>query len=538
MRFGDPDGLEVYSPKYAAMLRKIGEARGSSLVYSQFLDMEGIGIFRVAMDVNGYAPIQIIPTGGGNYAFSPETEASLRKGPGAQPRYMTFSGGESDEIRALSLNIFNAKFAELPEQMNKVLTESGYTDNKRGEICRVFCITSAGAEGLSLRNVRAVHIMEPYWNEVRLRQVKGRAIRIGSHLDLPEAERDVSIYTYVSCFSEEAQSGKSDDYRIDEALAINDVQTLDADTAKGLGIRGSAIGAASTKGLVLTTDEMLQMVAMKKKKLLGALEGIMKSAAVDCELNIEQNKDEGFECLPLRGNVGDFLYHPLLNEDIKLAMRVRRGEAEAPGAAVGPAERRGAQEEEGALGLPTRRFVPAPLEPPLAELAAAQAAAPTDAVPAEEEFAVDPEELARKKAMQRLADHVRAFYKGVKASQDQIDKVDDLVEKYKGGIWTRLENKYPADVVKKYAEAWKSGSEPAGVPAAPVPVPKPAGREFFQAYKGKEYKVREKLDADGNPIGFYLMFPKDSTLVVGEAGYNPATKKPKPPVTFVEGYVP
>ncbi len=61
---------------------------------------------------------------------------------------------------------------------------------------------------------------------------------------------------------------------------------------------------------------------------------------------------------------------------------------------------------------------------------------------------------------------------------------------------------------------------------------------IFQAYKGKEYKAREKLGPDGTPIGFFLIFPKDSDTIVGEAAYNPTTKKPMPPVTFVEGYVP
>ena len=42
----------------------------------------------------------------------------------------------------------------------------------------------------------------------------------------------------------------------------------------------------------------------------------MKSAAVDCELNYKENKDGTFQCLTLEGKVGDFLYHPELNQDI------------------------------------------------------------------------------------------------------------------------------------------------------------------------------------------------------------------------------
>ena len=306
MTLGGADGLANYSAKYAAMLEKIIAAPGSSLVYSQFLDMEGVGLFRVAMEVNGFAPIEIV-LGGGTVAFSKATEESLKK---KQPRYMTFSGGEKPEVRRAALDIFNAKFAELPESMNKILAEAGYTDNKLGDLCRVFCITSAGAEGLSLRNVRAVHIMEPYWNEVRLRQVKGRAIRIGSHLDLPENQRDVSIYTYISCFSEAAQRERVGDNKIDETLLLHD--SVDAKKALEVGI---PIKPGMT-AYVLTTDEMIYTISERKRKIIEALECILKTAAVDCELSYKQNKDGTFRCLPLKGKVGDFIYHPILADDI------------------------------------------------------------------------------------------------------------------------------------------------------------------------------------------------------------------------------
>jgi len=306
MTMGGADGLAVYSAKYAAILERVAAAPGSSLVYSQFLDMEGIGIFRVAMEVNGYAPIEI--TNVGNVlAFSKATEESLRR---KQPRYMTFSGGEEQEVRRAALDIFNAKFAELPESMNKILKEAGYTDNKQGELCRVFCITSAGAEGLSLRNVRAVHLMEPYWNEVRMRQVKGRAIRIGSHLDLPEDQRDVSIYTYISSFSEAAQRERTGDNRIDETLLLHD--SVDAKRATELGLPIKP--GMST--YVLTTDEMIHTIAERKRKIIGSLECLLKAASVDCELSYKQNKDGTFRCLPLKGKVGDFIYNPILEQDI------------------------------------------------------------------------------------------------------------------------------------------------------------------------------------------------------------------------------
>ena len=305
-----PDGLELHSPKFAEMLKRIAAAPGSSLVYSQFLDMEGIGIFRIAMDVNGYCPIEIVKTPAGP-AFSARTIDSLKKGPGGQPRYMTFSGSEEEDIRRLALDVFNAKLEELPENLKSVLEKYGFVNNHTGEIARVFCITSAGAEGLSLKCVRAVHIMEPYWNDVRLKQVKGRAIRIGSHLELPEKDRDVSIYTYLSVFSEEAQLARTGEYRIDETIRIVDqISKKDAAAFK------LPIPPAASQ-YILSTDESLYLIAERKKTITNNLESTMKSAAVDCELNIQENRDGTFKCLPLKGKVGDFLYHPELATDIR-----------------------------------------------------------------------------------------------------------------------------------------------------------------------------------------------------------------------------
>lgn len=306
----NPLGLSIHSPKFLAILRNIAAAPGSSLVYSQFVEMEGIGIFRIVMDVNGYAPIEIVSTGSGSYKFSDRTEKSFRENP-EQYRYITFSGSESDDVRQLALNIFNSNYNELPESITSVLLDSGFDNNREGQTCRVFCITSAGAEGISLKNVRAVHIMDPHWNEVRLKQVKGRAIRLGSHLDLAESERNVRIYTYLSVFGKQAQTAKLGPIMIDATIRTKD--SLERKDAVDAELPIPQESATYT----LTSDERLFVISERKKKIITKLETVMKSAAVDCELNYNQNKDGSFKCLTLEGKVGDFLYHPDLQTDIR-----------------------------------------------------------------------------------------------------------------------------------------------------------------------------------------------------------------------------
>jgi hypothetical protein len=277
------------------------------------------------MEANGFVPIEIFYRWQtDSVEFSKRTIASLKKGPGAKEnRYLKFTGAEVDLVRKLAIDLFNARFSELPPSLASVLIEAGWTDNKQGQLCRVFCITSAGAEGISLKNVRRVHIMEPYWNDVRLAQVKGRAVRICSHMDLPYNpdpklnQRTVEVFTYISVFSEAAQKAKSEavgaargDVTIDETIALRD--GLPAKEAKTLGFPVPE----GAEEYILTSDERLLFVAEQKRKVITGLERIMKSAAVDCRLNTYDNDDGSYTCLTLRGKVGDFMYHPLLQQDI------------------------------------------------------------------------------------------------------------------------------------------------------------------------------------------------------------------------------
>ena len=329
----NPEGLVKYSPKYAAILERIIEGKGSSLVYSQFLDMEGIGIFLVVLKINDFQPIVIEESG----RFSAETIKSLKKGPGVN-RYLSFTGSESREVRNLALKVFNAKFSpgseryegteggggggaftDLPQEMSDVLIESGFTGNLRGELCRVFCITSAGAEGLSLKNVRRVHIMEPYWNPVRTDQVKGRAVRICSHIDLnysasPEDnERTVEVFTYCSTFAPEAllhPDGSTAFGRIDMAVLSGDGMKPSDAAKAGLPV------IDGVKDYVLTSDEYLYSLSENKKKLLQNIQDLMKTSAVDCQINQYENEEDGLGCITLPGTPEQYAYHPILSKDI------------------------------------------------------------------------------------------------------------------------------------------------------------------------------------------------------------------------------
>jgi superfamily II DNA or RNA helicase len=87
-------------------------------------------------------------------------------------------------------------------------------DYNKGKI-DILLITSAGSESLDLKNTRIIHIMEPHWNESRIKQVIGRAIRYKSHFDLPKLERNVKIFRWSSVFPDTISNKSADEYLLE-----------------------------------------------------------------------------------------------------------------------------------------------------------------------------------------------------------------------------------------------------------------------------------------------------------------------------------
>lgn len=71
-------------------------------------------------------------------------------------------------------------------------------ENKHGGLIDIILLSSTGAEGLDFKNIRHIHILEPYWNEGRNRQIRARGVRNGSHVSLPPEERNVQSYIYLA----------------------------------------------------------------------------------------------------------------------------------------------------------------------------------------------------------------------------------------------------------------------------------------------------------------------------------------------------
>ena len=91
-------------------------------------------------------------------------------------------------------NIVYLKFTGGMSDTKKMKVVKDYNEGK----IDVLLLSSSGGEGLDLKNTRQIHIMEPHWNEAKLSQVIGRGIRYKSHETLPLAQRQVTVFHWIS----------------------------------------------------------------------------------------------------------------------------------------------------------------------------------------------------------------------------------------------------------------------------------------------------------------------------------------------------
>lgn len=88
-------------------------------------------------------------------------------------------------------------YASFTGEMGRGEREQAVRDYNRGKL-RALLVSSAGGEGLDLKGTRQLQLLEPHFNEEKLKQVIGRGIRYKSHAHLPEDQRNVRVERYLS----------------------------------------------------------------------------------------------------------------------------------------------------------------------------------------------------------------------------------------------------------------------------------------------------------------------------------------------------
>ena len=239
------NALVSSSAKMVHIIFTILISKGPVLVYTNYVLMEGIQVFKIYLKQFGFSLYKDGKSGVANF------------------RYCEYHGGIDMKDRVINLETFNK------------------VENKHGSLIKIIMISPAGAEGISLANTRQVHIMEPYWHEVRIIQMIGRAIRQCSHKDLPLDERHVDIYRYKSIRS----TGK------------------------------------------ITTDQYIEDKARSKERLIQSFLDAVREVAVDCVLNKSQNMaTQEYKCFQFdEPSLFDKQIGPAYKEDMFDDMKIDNG---------------------------------------------------------------------------------------------------------------------------------------------------------------------------------------------------------------------
>ena len=230
-RIFSPEEIGKYSTKIKAISESILDSKGIILIYSQWLD-SGLIPMALALEELGFtrangSPLFETPQSDPIDALTLEPKIENQETGFSQAKYALISG--------------DSRISPNNNEEIKMLTND---NNFNGKQVKVVLISKAASEGIDLKNIRQVHILEPWYTMSRIEQIIGRAVRSFSHQKLPFEERNVEIFLH--------------------GTILKDKETEAADL-------------------------YIYRLAEYKARQIGEVTRILKESAVDCLLNTQQN---------------------------------------------------------------------------------------------------------------------------------------------------------------------------------------------------------------------------------------------------------
>ena len=150
--------------------------------------------------------------------------------------------------------------------INRARNTFNSLQNADGSLLKVILGTRSVMEGVSFKNVKQVHITDPWWNESRIEQILARASRYCSHSNLPTDEQYVDIFRHYSVLP-------SDGSDVDVAAMLTEVkgnsQFWDLDS--------------------LSIEQRMLTTSLKKNSINKDIEILLKNCSIDSEINKNGN---------------------------------------------------------------------------------------------------------------------------------------------------------------------------------------------------------------------------------------------------------
>jgi hypothetical protein len=216
------ENISKYSPKIASIVGLIQKAKGVVFTYSRFV-RTGALFLALVLEANGYTPWQRDSTllldgnqskAGRQCANCPQKE----RGHGSDHKFVPAKYVLLTGDQELSPN--NAKSIDAARAL----------ENKDGGQIKIVIGSQIAAEGLDLRFVREIHVMDPWFHLNKTEQIIGRGIRFCSHSAIKDNRlHNTTVYLHAVVFkSYKVETADLYSYRIayKKALQIGKVSRI------------------------------------------------------------------------------------------------------------------------------------------------------------------------------------------------------------------------------------------------------------------------------------------------------------------------
>lgn len=222
------EGLEKVSPKFNQVINLVRNSTGISFVYSRFVE-NGAVIFCLLLEANGYtawgrsAPLfSKGPIVGGRQCSKCEKKESGHPGyqqeqPESRENHK-FTPAYYALLTASDVNTVEKQSLPLSPNNPGVVSVARDISNKDGSRIKVVVGSQVAGEGLDLKCIREVHILEGWFHLSKEEQIVGRGIRYCSHNALPREKRNCTIHLYANAFPEELGKETIDQYSYRTAM--------------------------------------------------------------------------------------------------------------------------------------------------------------------------------------------------------------------------------------------------------------------------------------------------------------------------------
>jgi hypothetical protein len=168
-------GLVSHAPKIAAIVESITKARGISFVFSRYVRAGALPL-AIALELAGWCRV-----------LADGTPAPLLIRPGApKPKYYYVLLTSDKDI--------SPNFKGL---LSYATTFKTGAEAATGSKVKAIIGSQVASEGLDLKCIRELHIMDPWYHLNRIEQIEGRGVRFCSHAALPLEERNCLIYLHA-----------------------------------------------------------------------------------------------------------------------------------------------------------------------------------------------------------------------------------------------------------------------------------------------------------------------------------------------------